>query len=44
MINFFRPSAFVPFRCFWGDVRREFMRRISVVLDATLSLYLRDAL
>jgi hypothetical protein len=34
----------VPFRRFWGDVRREFMQRLSAALHGTLGSYLRDAL
>jgi hypothetical protein len=33
----------VHFRRFWGDVRREFMQRLSVALHGTLGSYLRDA-
>jgi hypothetical protein len=32
------------FRRFWGDVRREFMQRLSATLHGTLASYLRDAL
>jgi hypothetical protein len=34
----------IPFRHFLGDVRREFMQRLSVVLHGTLGPYLRYAL
>jgi hypothetical protein len=38
-------STFAPFRRhFLGDVRRDFMHRLSVVLHGTLGSYLRDAL
>jgi hypothetical protein len=32
MQHFVRQSTFVPFRRFWGDVRREFMQRLSAAL------------
>jgi hypothetical protein len=35
---------YVPFRQFLGDVSREFMRRLSVVLHGKLGFYLHDAL
>jgi hypothetical protein len=44
MQHFVRRSTYVPFRRFWGDVRREFMQRLSVALHATLGSDLRDAL
>jgi hypothetical protein len=31
-------------RRFWGDVRREFMQRLSAALHGTLGSYLRDTL
>jgi hypothetical protein len=31
-----RRSTYVPFRRFWGDVRREFMQRLSPALHGTL--------
>jgi hypothetical protein len=43
MHHFVRRSTYVPFRCFWGDVRREFMQRLSTTLHGTLGSYLRDA-
>jgi hypothetical protein len=43
MQHFVRRSTSVPFRRFWGDVRREFMQRLSAVLHGTLGSYLRDA-
>jgi hypothetical protein len=42
--HFVRRTAFVPFRRFLGDVRREFMQRISATLHGTLGSYLRVAL
>jgi hypothetical protein len=46
MQHFVRRSAFVPFRHVWGDVRREFLQRLYVVLHGTIldSYNLRDAL
>jgi hypothetical protein len=44
MQHFVRRATSVPFRRFWGDVRREFMQRLSVALHGTLSSYFRDAL
>jgi hypothetical protein len=32
MQHFVRQSTFVPFRRFWGDVRREFMQRLCAAL------------
>jgi hypothetical protein len=32
MQHFVRRSTYVPFRRFFGDVRREFMQRLSVAL------------
>jgi hypothetical protein len=43
MRHFVRRSTFVPFRRFWGDVRRDFMQRLSAALHGTLGSYLRDA-
>ena len=43
MQHFVRRSTYVPFRRFWGDVRREFMQRLSAILHGTLGSYLRDA-
>jgi hypothetical protein len=40
MQHFVRRSTFVPFRRFWGDVRREFMQRLSAALHGTLGSYL----
>jgi hypothetical protein len=37
-------SVSVPFRRFLGDLRREFMQGLSVVLHGTLGSYLRDGL
>jgi hypothetical protein len=39
---FVRRSTFVPFRRILGDVRREFMQRLSAFLHGTLGSYLRD--
>ena len=44
MQRFVSRSTYVPFRRFWGDVRREFMQRLSAPLHGTLGSYLRDAL
>jgi hypothetical protein len=38
-----RPTSY-PFRRFLGDVRREFLQRLSVVLHDPLASFLRDAL
>jgi hypothetical protein len=38
-----RRSTYVPFRRFWGDVRREFMQSLSAALHGTMGSYLRDA-
>jgi hypothetical protein len=43
MQHFVRRSAYVPFRRFLGDVRREFMQRLSAAPHGTLGSYLRDA-
>jgi hypothetical protein len=43
MQHFVRQSTSVPFRRFWGDVRREFMQRLYAPLHGTLGSYLRDA-
>jgi hypothetical protein len=44
MQHFVCRFACVPFRRFWGDLRREFMQRRSAALHGALSSYLRDAL
>jgi hypothetical protein len=44
MQHFGRRSTCVPFRRFWGDVRRKFVQRLSNALHGTLGSYLRDAL
>jgi hypothetical protein len=44
MQHFVRRSTFVSFVRFLGDVRREFMQRLSAALHVTLGSYLRDAL
>jgi hypothetical protein len=44
MKEFVRRSKYVPFRRSLWDVRREFMRRLFLVLHGTLGSYLRDAL
>jgi hypothetical protein len=41
MRHFVRRTTCVPFRRFWGDVRREFMRSLFAALHGT---YLRNAL
>jgi hypothetical protein len=43
MHHFVRRSTYVPFRRFLGDVRREFMQRLSAALHGTMGSYLRDA-
>jgi hypothetical protein len=43
MQHFVRRSTSVPFRRFMGDVRREFMQRLSAAFHGTLGSYLRDA-
>jgi hypothetical protein len=44
MQHFVRRTIVVPFRRFLGDVRREFMQRLSAPLHGTSGPYLRDAL
>jgi hypothetical protein len=44
MQRFIRRTTFVPFRRFLGDVRREFMQRLSAALHGLFGSYLRDAL
>jgi hypothetical protein len=44
MREFVRRSTYVPFRRFLGDVRRELMQRLSVVLHGTLDSYFCDDL
>jgi hypothetical protein len=44
MKHFARRSIRVPFRRFWGDVRRKLMQRRYAALHCTLGSYLRDAL
>jgi hypothetical protein len=43
MQHFVRGTTYVPFRHFFGDVRSEFMQRLSTALHGTLGSYLRDA-
>jgi hypothetical protein len=43
MHHFVRRSTYVPFSALLGDVRREFMQRLSASLHGTLGSYLRDA-
>jgi hypothetical protein len=43
MHHFVRRSTYVPFRRFLGDVRCEFMQRLSASLHGTLGSYLRGA-
>jgi hypothetical protein len=42
--HFVRRTTYVPFRHILGDVRREFMQRLSTSLNGTLGSYLRGAL
>jgi hypothetical protein len=42
--HFVRRATFVPFRRFWGDMRRELMQRLFAAINGTLGSYLRDAL
>jgi hypothetical protein len=35
MQHFVRRNTYVPFRRFWGDVRREFMQRLSAALPGS---------
>jgi hypothetical protein len=44
MQHFVRRTTYVSFRCFLGDVRRQFMQRLHVVIHGTLGSYLREAL
>jgi hypothetical protein len=44
MQHFVRRTTYVPFRRFWGDVRREFMQHPSAALHGTLGSYLRDTM
>jgi hypothetical protein len=45
MHHFVRRTTSIPFRRrLLGDVRREFMQRLSAALHGTLGSYLRDAL
>jgi hypothetical protein len=44
MQHFVRRTTYIPFRRFWGDVRREFMQRLFAALHGTLGSSLRDAL
>jgi hypothetical protein len=44
MQHFVRRSTSVPFRRCSGDVRREFMQRLSDILHGTMCPFLRDAL
>jgi hypothetical protein len=43
MQHFVRRTTSIRFRRFWGDVRREFMRRHSAPLHGTMGSYLRDS-
>jgi hypothetical protein len=43
MQHFSRRSTSLPFRRFLGDVRREFMQRLSAALHGTMGFYLRDS-
>jgi hypothetical protein len=42
--HFVRRTTYVPFRRFLGDVRHEFMQRLSLALHGTMDSYLHDAL
>jgi hypothetical protein len=42
--HFVRRTTYASFRCFLGDVRREFMQRLFAALHVTLGSFLRDAL
>jgi hypothetical protein len=44
MQHFVRRTTSIPFRRFWGEVRREFVQSLSVALHGTLGSYVRDAL
>jgi nicotinamidase-related amidase len=44
MQHLVRRTNYVPSWRFWGDVRREFMKRFSPALHGTFGSYLRDAL
>jgi hypothetical protein len=44
MKEYVRRSTYFPFRRFLGDVRLEFMQRLSRVLYGTIGSYLRDFL
>jgi hypothetical protein len=44
MQHFIRRTTYVHVRRSLGDVRREFMQRVSAALHDTLGSYLRDAL
>jgi NAD-specific glutamate dehydrogenase len=44
MQNFVRQTSYVPFRRFWGDLRRELMQRLFADLHGTRGSFLRDAL
>jgi hypothetical protein len=39
-----QTTSYVPLRRSWGDVRREFMQRLSAALYGSLGSYLRDVL
>jgi hypothetical protein len=41
--HFVRRPTSIPFRRFWGNVRREFMQRLFDALNSALGSYLRDA-
>jgi hypothetical protein len=40
--HFVHRTTYIPFRRFWGHVRREFMQRLFAPLHGTLGSYLRD--
>jgi hypothetical protein len=43
MQHFVRRPTYVPFRRFWGDVRRELMQRLFASLHGIMGSYLPDA-
>jgi hypothetical protein len=42
MQHFVRRNTYIPFRRFWGDVRREVTQRLFDALHGTVGSYLRD--
>jgi hypothetical protein len=43
MQHYARRTTSFPFRRFWGDVRREFVQRLSTALHGTMGSFLRNA-